>query len=72
MNASTQPEAVALADQSARELKGILARNAEALADQRSDAAARILASMKRLKPSADARSGKELLQQVRYGRHGL
>ena len=72
MNASTQPEAVALAGQSARELKEILARNADALADQRSDAAARILASMKRLKPGVGATGGREILQQVRYGRHGL
>lgn len=72
MNALTQPEVLALADQSKREFNEILDRNAEALAEQRSQAAARIRVGMRRLKPSAKGRTAKELLHQVRFGRHGL
>lgn len=72
MNALTQPEVLALADQSKREFNEILDRNAEALAEQRSQAAARIRAGMRRLKSAAKGRTAKELLHQVRFGRHGL
>lgn len=72
MNALTQPEMLALSDQSKREFNAILDRNAEALAEQRSQAAARIRAGMRRLKSSAKGPSAKELLHQVRYGRHGV
>lgn len=72
MNALTQPKVLALADQSKREFNAILDHNAEALADQRSHAAARIRAGMRRLKPSVKGRTVKELLHQVRYGRHGF
>lgn len=72
MNALTQPEMLALTDQSKRELNAILDRNAEALAEQRSEVAASIRADMRRLKPSVKGRTAKELLHQVRYGRHGF
>ncbi len=72
MNALTQPEVLALADQSKREFNAILDRNAQALAEQRSQAATRIRAAMRRLKPSTKGRTAKELLHQVRYGRHGF
>ena len=72
MNALTQPEMLALTDQSKREFNQILDRNAEALAAQRSEAAASIRADMRRLKPSVKGRTAKELLHQVRYGRHGF
>ena len=72
MNALTQPEMLALTDQSKRELNAILDRNAESLAEQRSEAAASIRADMRRLKPSVKGSTGKELLHQVRYSRHGF
>lgn len=72
MNALTQPEMLALSDQSKRAFNEILDRNAKELAEQRSQAAARIRAGMRRLKPSAKGLSAKELLHRVRYGRHGL
>ena len=72
MNALTQTEALALSEQSARELNAIIERDALAAADARSHAAASILAGMKRLKLSAKGPSGRELLQQARYGRHGV
>lgn len=72
MNALTQTEALALSEQSARELNAIIERDAHAAAEVRSHAAARILADMKRLKPSAKAPSGRELLQRARFGRHGV
>ncbi len=72
MNALTQTEALALSEQSARELNVIIERDARAAAETRSRAAARILAGMKRLKPTTKGPSGRELLQQARYGRHGV
>lgn len=72
MNALTQPEMLALTDQSKRKFDEILDRNALALAEQRSEAAASIRADMRRLKPSAKGRTAKELLLQARYGRHGF
>lgn len=72
MNALTQPEMLALTDQSKRKFDEILDRNALAWAEQRSEAAASIRADMRRLKPSAKGRTAKELLHQVRYGRHGF
>ena len=67
MNALTQTEALALSEQSARDLNAIIERDAQAAAEARSRAAARILAGMKRLKPTAKGPSGRELLQQARY-----
>ncbi len=72
MNALTQPEMLALTEQSKRKFDEILDCNAQAWAEQRSEAAASIRADMRRLKPSAKGRSAKELLHQVRYGRHGF
>lgn len=72
MNALTQMEAHALSEQSARELNVIIERDARAAAEARSRAAARVLAGMKHLKPTAKEPGGRELLQQVRYGRHGI
>ena len=63
---------LALSDQSRQEFNAILDRNAEAFAEQRSEAAARIRAGMRRLRPSATRRTTKQLLHQVRYGRYGL
>ena len=72
MNALTKQEAIALSQQSARELDAIIERDARAAAEVRSQAATSILAGMKRLKPSAKSPSGRELLQQARFGRHGI
>lgn len=72
MNALTQPEMLALTDQSKRRFDEILDRNAQRWGEQRSEAAASIRADMRRLKPSIKGRTVKELLHQVRYGRHGL
>ena len=72
MNALTQLEALALSEQSPRELNNIIERDAKAAADVRSHAAASILAGMKKSNASNFGRSGQELLQQVRYGRHGI
>ena len=72
MNALTQPEAIALSELSAHKLNNIIERDAQAAADVRSRAAANILAGMKKSNPSTCGRSGQELLQQVRYGRHGI
>ena len=72
MNALTQPEMLALTDQSKRKFDEILDRNALAWAEQRSEAAASIRADMRRLKPSAKGGTAQELLHRARYGRHGL
>ena len=72
MNAHTQTEALALSEQSARELNVIIERDARAAAETRSRAATRILAGMKRLKSTTKEPSGRKLLQQARYGRHGV
>ena len=72
MNALTQREALALSEQSAHKLNNIIERDAKAAADVRSRAAASILAGMKKSNASNFGRSGQELLQQVRYGRHGI
>ena len=72
MNAPTQPEMLALTDQSKRKFDEILDRNALAWAEQRSEAAVSIRADMRRFKRSAKRRIGKELLHHVRYGWYGL
>ena len=60
------PEFLSLADHKTRAFKGILDRNAEALARQRSEAAASIRADMRRAKSSPKGRSGRDFLAQVR------
>jgi hypothetical protein len=72
MNALTQREALALSEQSARELDAILERNARAQADIRGSAASSILAAMNRAGTAGKTRGGRQLLEQVRYGRHGV
>ncbi len=72
MNALSKPEALALSEQSARELNAIIERDALAAAESRSRAAARILAGTNRQRRAVAGPTGQELLQQVRYRRHGL
>ena len=72
MSAPIDPEFLSLTEHKMGEFNQILDRNAEALAGQRSQAATRSRAGMRGLKPSAKGRTAKELLHQVRYGRHGL
>jgi hypothetical protein len=72
MNATTRTEALALSNQSAAQLNAIIQRDAWAFADARSRAAARILSGMKRLTPTTKGSSGRQLLRQARYGRHGV
>ena len=72
MNALSKPEALALSEQSTRNLNAIIERDAQDAAASRSNAATRILADMKRLKPAVKGPTGKALLQQTRFGRHGI
>lgn len=72
MNTIAQPEMLTLTEQSESEFNEMLDRNAEALAEQRSEAAASIRAGMRQFKPSTQRPTANKLLHRVRYGRHGF
>lgn len=66
MKTLVDPEFVSLADYKTRAFNGILDRNAEALAGQRSEAAANIRAEMRRAKSLPKGQNGRDFLAQVR------